>query len=127
MLALGQQWAVRACVVEAERIPRLPPAGVLLAAAALPPAAAQDCRARLLEVSPGSDASVEFVDVETPSEACTKRLDGFDATYQVGAARFCRTAGVEPGRSGGSAGVPHCPEDSLKTIPPCHPPLPVGV
>ncbi|PSC76523.1 Beta-glucan synthesis-associated SKN1 [Micractinium conductrix] len=57
--------------------------GVLLAAAALPPAAAQDCRARLLEVSPGSDASVEFVDVETPSEACTKRLDGFDATYQL--------------------------------------------
>lgn len=60
---------------------RRTPAGWL---ALLPlPAAAQDCRARLLEVSPASSGSYQWVDVDTPSEACTKNLDGFDSLYQL--------------------------------------------
>jgi hypothetical protein len=63
------------------RPPPLLAAGALLLAAA--PALAQDCRARLLEASPASGSSLEWVDVDTPTEACSKSLPGFDATYQV--------------------------------------------
>ena len=41
------------------------------------------CRDQLLAAAPSVSGVEQWIDVDTPAEACTKRLDGFDATLQL--------------------------------------------
>lgn len=54
-------------------------------------AAARVCRDQLLQAVPSANGVEQWIDVDSPAEACTKDLPGFDAQYQVGswAAPLC--------------------------------------
>lgn len=67
-------------ITSAPRPCALYPAGAVL----LHVAGAQAvCRTQLLQASPASAGAEQWIDADTPAEACTKQLPGFDATYQL--------------------------------------------
>lgn len=94
---------------------------VLLLQLLLQPAAAQVCRDQLLAAAPDARGVEGWIDADSPVEACTKRLDGFDADYQV-RERWRRVLALLRGKEGRLAmREPHDRGPCTQLKPPCLP------